>query len=53
MQRERVDFVETCAPLANFQSITCLIAIAVYYGLKEEQMDEVTEFLSPDVEEEI
>jgi hypothetical protein len=53
MQREGVDFVESFAPVAKFQSITCLIAIAVYYGLKLEQMHMVTAFLSPDMEEEI
>ena len=53
MQREGIDFVETFAPVAKFQSIRCLIAIAAYYGLKLEQMDVVTAFLNPDVEEEI
>jgi hypothetical protein len=40
-------------PVAKFQSIRCLIAIAAYYGLKLEQMDVLTAFLNPDVEEEI
>jgi hypothetical protein len=53
MQREGIDFVETFAPVAKFQSIRCLIAIASYYGLKLEEMDVVTAFLNPDVEEEI
>ena len=53
MQRECIDFVETFASLAKCQSIRCLIAIAAYYGLKLEQMDVVTAFLNPDVEEEI
>ena len=53
MQREGIDFVETCAPLAKFESITCLIVIAAYYGLKVEQEDVATAFLNPDVEEEI
>jgi len=53
MQREGIDFVETFAPVAKFQSIRCLIAIAAYYGLKLEQMDVVTAFLDPDLEEEM
>jgi len=39
MQRKGIDSVEALAPVAKFQSITCLIAIAAYYGLKLEQMD--------------
>jgi len=38
---------------AKFQSTRCLIVIATYYGLKLEEMDVVTAFLNPDVEEEI
>jgi hypothetical protein len=53
MQREGIDFVETFAPVAKFQSIRCLIAIAAYHGLKLEQVDVVTTFLNPDVEQEI
>ena len=53
MQREGIDFVETFAPVAKFQSIRYLIAIAAYYSLKLEQIDVVTAFLNPDVEEEI
>ena len=53
MQREGIDFVEAFAPVAKFQSIRCLVAIAAYYVLKLEQMDVVTAFLNPDVEEEI
>jgi hypothetical protein len=53
MQTECIDFVETFASLAKCQSIRCLIAIAAYYGLKLEQMDVVTAFLNPDVDEEI
>jgi hypothetical protein len=53
IQRQGIDFVETLAPLAKFQSIRCLIAIVAYYGLKLEQMDVVTTVLNPDVEEEI
>jgi len=51
MQREGIDFVESFAPVAKFQSIRCLIAIAANYGLKLEQMDVVTAFLNPNVEE--
>jgi hypothetical protein len=51
MQREGIDF-EMFAPVAKFQSIRCLIAIAAYYGLKLEEMDVVTAFLNPDAEEE-
>jgi len=51
--KEDIDFDETFATVARFQSIRCLIAIAAYYGSKLEQMDVVTAFLNPDVEEEI
>jgi hypothetical protein len=30
MQREGIDFVETFAPVARFQSITCSVATAAY-----------------------
>ena len=49
MQREGV---ETFARAAKFQSITCLIAIAAYCGLKLEQMHVVTALLNLDFEEE-
>ena len=48
MQREDMDFIETLAAVTHFQSITCLIPFAAYYGLKLEQMDEVTHFLNSD-----
>jgi len=50
---KNLDFVKTFATLARFQSIRCLLVIAAYYGLKREQMDVVTTFLNPHVEEEI
>jgi hypothetical protein len=53
MPRESIDFVETFAPVAEFQSIRCLIPITAFYGLKLAQMDVVTAFLNPDVEEEM
>jgi hypothetical protein len=53
IQREGIDFVETFAPVAKFHSIRCLIALAAYYDLKLVQMDVVTAFLNPDVEEEM
>jgi hypothetical protein len=39
MQRRVIDFIETFVPLAQFQSIRSLIAIAAYYGLKLEQIN--------------
>jgi hypothetical protein len=53
MQREGIDFVEAFAPVAKFQSIRWLISNAAYYDLRLEQMDVVTAFLNPDVEEDI
>jgi len=53
MQRKGIDFVETFAPVAKFQSIRFLIVIAVYNGLEVKQMDVLTAFLNPDVEDEI
>jgi hypothetical protein len=46
MQREGINFVETVALVAKFESITCLIAIAAYYGLKLKQVDVVIAFLN-------
>jgi hypothetical protein len=53
VQREWIDFVEIFAPVAKFQSITCLIAIAAYCGLDLELIDVVTALLNPDAEQEI
>jgi len=53
MEKEGIDCVETFAPVAKFESITCLIAIATYYSVKLEQMDVVTVFFNPSVREEI
>jgi hypothetical protein len=51
MQREVIDFVENFAQVPMVQSITCSIARAAYYNLNLEEMDMVTAFLNPDVEE--
>jgi len=53
VQRAGIDFVEISTPVAKFQSIRCLIAIAAYCGLRLEQMDVVSAFLNPDVEEKL
>ena len=53
IQREGIDFVETFPPAAKFQSMRCLISIAAFYCLNLEQINVVTAFFNPDVEEEI
>jgi len=53
IQRYGLDFVKTFVPVAKFQSITRLIAISAYYGLKLEPMIVVTALLNPDVQKEI
>lgn len=52
-QREGIDFVETYSPVVRYSSIRLLIAMAVKYDLKIEQMDVVTAFLHGDVKETI
>jgi hypothetical protein len=44
-----MDFIETFASVPKFQSITCLIAVAAYYGLEFEQMDVMTALSNRDV----
>ncbi|TPX52900.1 DNA-directed DNA polymerase [Powellomyces hirtus] len=52
-QREGVDYGETFAPVAKFGSARMVLAIAAIEDMELEQMDAVTAFLPPDIEEEI
>lgn len=52
-QREGIDYLETYSPVVRYSSIRLLMAIAVKYSLKIEQMDVVTAFLHGDVKEAI
>lgn len=52
-QREGVDYKETFSPVIRYSSIRFLMALAVRYKLKIEQMDAVTAFLQGDIDETI
>lgn len=52
-QREGIDYLETYSPVVRFSSIRMLMAIAVKYQLRIEQMDVVTAFLHGEVKETI
>jgi hypothetical protein len=52
-QKEGVDFTETFAPVAKFQSIRTVLALAAAQGYPVHQMDVKTAFLNGDIEEEI
>ena len=52
-QTEGVDFSETYAPVAKFNSIRALLAIAAAEGYTVQQMDVKTAFLNGELEEEI
>ena len=52
-QTEGVDFNETFAPVAKFNSIRILLALAAQYNLEIHQMDVKTAFLNGDLQEEI
>jgi hypothetical protein len=48
-----VDYNETFAPVANFMSIRCVLALAAIEDMEIHQMDVKTAFLNGDLEEEI
>lgn len=52
-QREGIDYLETFSPVVRYSSIRLLMAMAVKYHLRIEQMDVVTAFLHGDVKETI
>ena len=47
------DYDETFSPVARFESIRTVIALAAKYGLKLHQMDVTTAFLNGDLKEEV
>ena len=52
-QIKGVDFDETFAPVAQYKSLRTLLALAAIYDLEVEQLDVVTAFLIPELDEEI
>jgi Reverse transcriptase (RNA-dependent DNA polymerase) len=52
-QTEGIDYHETFAPVAKFNSIRTLLAIAAQHNLEVHQLDVKTAFLHGDLEEEI
>jgi transposase InsO family protein len=48
-----VDFNETFAPVAKFNTIRCILAIGATYDLEMHQMDVKTAYLNPSLQEEI
>ena len=47
------DYDETFSPVARFESVRTVIALAAQHGLKLHQMDVTTAFLNGDLEEEV
>jgi hypothetical protein len=47
------DYDETFSPVARFESVRTVIALAAQYGLKLHQMDVTTAFLNGDLKEEV
>jgi len=52
-QRARIDYDETFAPVARFESVQAVIALAVSRGMKLHQMDIKTAFLNGELNEEV
>ena len=52
-QVEGLDFDETYAPVARFESIRILLAYATYHGFKLYQMDVKSVFLNGPIKEEV
>lgn len=52
-QKYGLDYVKTFSPVVRYTSIRLLIALAVKWNIKIDQMDAVTAFLQGDLDEEI
>lgn len=52
-QEYGIDFTETFAPVAKFVTVRILFALAAKYDWEIEQMDVVTAFLNPKLQEEV
>jgi transposase InsO family protein len=52
-QREGIDYGETFAPVAKFNSIRGLLALVAYHDLELHQMDVVSAYLNGDIDVEI
>ena len=52
-QEYGIDFTETFAPVAKFVTVRMLFALAAKYDWEIEQMDVVTAFLNPQLQEEV
>ena len=52
-QEYRIDYTETFAPVAKFMTFRILLALAAKYNWEVEQMDVVTAFLNPLLQEEV
>lgn len=52
-QKYGLDYVKTFSPVVRYTSIRLLIALAVKWNIKIDQMDAVTAFLQDDLDEEI
>ena len=52
-QTKGIDYNETFAPVAKFNSIRTLLALAAHYDLEVHQMDVKLAYLNRDLEEEI
>ena len=52
-QRQGIDYEETFSPVARFESVRLMIALAVHNKLKLHQMDIKTAFLNGELSEEV
>ena len=52
-QQEGIDYTETYAPVAMLKTVRILLALAAYFDWEVQQMDVVTAFLNPALNEEV